>query len=71
VSGRSPRILWRFADAGVYIECRLNLGCGIVELVVERAGEILTREAYPDQPTAYERARALRAEHERTTDGAT
>jgi hypothetical protein len=53
----------------VYIECRLNPGCGFVELVVERAGEILRRETYPDQSTAYERARALRAEHDRTTDG--
>ena len=69
MSGRSPGILWRLADAGVYIECRLNPGCGFVELVVERAGEIVRRETYPDQSTAYERARALRAEHDRTTDG--
>jgi hypothetical protein len=69
VSRRPPRILWRLVDAGVSVECRLNLGCGVVELVVERGGEPLRREAYPDQATAHERARALRTEHERAKGG--
>jgi hypothetical protein len=69
VNGRPPKVLWRLADAGEWVECRLNPGCGGAELVVERAGETLTREVYPDQSTAYERARALRAAHEPSTGG--
>jgi hypothetical protein len=62
----ASRRLWHLRRGGGDVECRLDAGCGVVELRVERAGEILRRESYPDASTAYERARALRAQYERT-----
>jgi hypothetical protein len=66
MSGTAWKRLWHLGGAGGDVECRLASGCGVVELRVERAGEILRRESYPDASTAYERARALRAQYERT-----
>jgi hypothetical protein len=69
VSRRASKALWRLSAPGGGIECRLTSGCGAAELVVERAGQVLQREAYPDSSTAYERARKLRLDYERLVPG--
>jgi RimJ/RimL family protein N-acetyltransferase len=60
----APRSIWAITAPGADIECRVAPGCGVVALVVEQGSGVLRRETYPDDSTAFERARVLRGEYD-------
>jgi hypothetical protein len=54
------RQLWRIGD----LECVMISCCSGAELQLRRGGDIVLREMYPMKSDLYDRARALRQEHE-------
>ena len=58
------RQLWQIGE----LECVMISCCAGAELQMRRAGEIVLREMYPMKSDLYDRARDLRAEHERWSE---
>jgi hypothetical protein len=65
VSNDEIRELWRVGE----FDCVMVSCCAGAELQVRRNDEIVLRELYPMKSDLYERARELKAEHERTQSG--
>lgn len=60
------QLLWTATRGGTHITCVVTRGCAGVDVQVCDRDTVIRREQHPDSSTAYERARHLRSEFERT-----